>query len=370
MLSNRRYSKTTHTLSLSLIFTLILITLSVIPLYSQNPSRWAIVLHGGAGSVPENMTDSQKSLYEKHLQEALILGVDLLMAGTPALDVVQKVVNYMEDCPLFNAGKGAVMNIDGVHELDAAIMDGSNLKAGAVAGVKDIKNPVNAARLVMDSTSHVLLIGEGASEFAAQMGLEIVDNSYFTTEARLEQYKEIKKANENDNHRGSDSKNTGTIVGREPLGTVGCVALDMEGNLAAATSTGGMSGKKWGRVGDVPIIGAGTYANNSTVAVSGTGHGELWIRRVVAYDISALMEYRSLSLKDAAEEVISKKIDPMGGSGGGIIAVDKNGEIAMTFNTGLMHRAWATSEGNAGVGVLKGEEKAISIFKQPKEPDI
>lgn len=284
-------------------------------------------------------------MYEKHLEEALTIGVDLLINGTPAVDVVQKVVNYMEDCPLFNAGKGAVMNIDGIHELDAAIMDGSNLKAGAVAGVRDIKNPINAARFVMDSTVHVLLIGEGASQFAKEKGVEIVNNDYFSTRSRVEQNLEIKKGNEKP----------------DPRGTVGCVVLDINGNLAAATSTGGMSGKKWGRVGDVPVIGAGTYANNSTVAISGTGHGELWIRRVVAYDISALMEYKGISLKEAAEEVIFKKIDPMGGSGGGIIAVDKNGNISMTFNTGLMHRAWATSEGTAGVGVLKGEDRSISI---------
>ena len=324
---------------------LILFTLFSINLSAQTQVKWAIVIHGGAGGSPKNMTNNSKELYEKHLQEALQIGTDLLKSGTPALDVAQKVVNYLEDCPLFNAGKGAVMNIDGIHELDAAIMDGSNLKAGAVAGVRDVKNPINAARLVMDSTSHVLLIGEGASKFASEMGLEIVDNSYFSTKSRTDQLKDIKTGN----------------LQSDPRGTVGCVVLDVKGNLAAATSTGGMSGKKWGRVGDVPIIGAGTYANNAAVAVSGTGHGELWIRRVVAFDISALMEYKSLSLKEAAEEVIFKKIDPMGGSGGGIIAVDKDGNIAMTFNTGLMHRAWATSNGDAGVGVLKGEEKSISL---------
>ncbi|MDD2426206.1 MAG: isoaspartyl peptidase/L-asparaginase [Bacteroidales bacterium] len=411
MISNLSHSKANlkHALSLSLIFTLIFTTVSMFPLYSQDTSKWAIVIHGGAGSASKNMNDSVKSLYEKHLREALILGVEMLKREEPAIDVVQKVVNYMEDCPLFNAGKGAVMNIEGVHELDAAIMDGSNLKAGAIAGVKDIRNPVNAARLVMDSTSHVFLIGEGASEFAAQMGLEIVENSYFTTEARLRQYKEKQKISKVDHPEYREEKNTGyikakitgsvenkdagnveiintggveiinaggvepedyednklknsqNVAGSDPIGTVGCVALDLKGNLAAATSTGGMAGKKWGRVGDVPIIGAGTYANNSTVAVSGTGHGEYWIRRVVAYDISALMEYRSFSLKEAAEEVIFKKIDPMGGSGGGVIAVDKNGEITMTFNTGLMHRAWATWRGDAGVGVLKGEEKAITL---------
>ena len=314
-------------------------------LIAQNNTKWAIVIHGGAGGAPKNMSESMKKTYEKHLEEALRIGVGLIKSGIPALDVVQKVVNYMEDCPQFNAGKGAVMNIDGIHELDAAIMDGSNLKAGAIAGVRDIKNPINAARLVMDSTAHVLLIGDGASEFAKEHGLEIVPNSYFSTKTRTNQLNKIKEGQEKS----------------DPRGTVGCVVLDNHGNLAAATSTGGMSGKKWGRVGDVPIIGAGTYANNATVAVSATGHGEYWIRRVVAYDISALMEYKSMSLENASYEVIFNKIDPMGGSGGGIIAVDREGNISMTFNTALMHRAWATYKGDSGVGVLKGEDVAISI---------
>lgn len=314
--------------------------------YSQSADKkWAIALHGGAGSAPSSFSKERKELYEKHLLEALNIGREMLSSGKTALETVEAVVVYLEDCPLFNAGKGAVKTIEGTHELDAAIMDGSNLKAGAIAGVKDIKNPIKAARLVKDSTAHVLLIGEGASSFASSMGLEIVKNDYFSTPQREDQYKRVIEKKEKS----------------DPRGTVGCVALDEYGNLAAATSTGGMSGKKWGRVGDVPIIGAGTYANNSTAAISGTGHGEYWIRRVVAYDICALMEYRGISLQDASEEVIFKKIDPMGGSGGGIIAVDKNGEISMVFNTGMMHRAWASSNGEYGVGVLKNEERR---FKQ------
>jgi len=304
---------------------------------------WAIVLHGGAGSAPKSITQERRAEYENNLLAALEIGKKMLSDGKPSLDAVQAVVNYLENCPLFNAGKGAVMNIDGIHELDAAIMDGSNLKAGAVAGVRDIKNPINAARMVMDSTQHVLLIGEGASAFAKAMKLEIVDNSYFSTAERSEQLLRIKKETEEPNLKG----------------TVGCVAMDVKGNLAAATSTGGMSGKKWGRVGDVPVIGAGTYANNNTAAISGTGHGEYWIRRVVAFDISALMDYKGFSLEKAAHEVIFNKIDHMGGSGGGIIAVDKNGNISMVFNTGLMHRAWAKSTGEYGVGVLKGDEKVF-----------
>ncbi|OFY89875.1 MAG: hypothetical protein A2266_06955 [Bacteroidetes bacterium RIFOXYA12_FULL_40_10] len=324
---------------------LLLLTLGILTqLHSQVADKiWTIVIHGGAGGTPSNLTPERRGQYEKHLLEALEIGTKVLSNGGNSLDAVQKVVIYMENSPLFNAGRGAVKNIDGIHELDAAIMDGSNLKAGAVAGLRDIKNPIMAARLVMDSTAHVLLIGEGASAFAKSMGLESVDNSYFSTKQREEQLNRIKESKETPH----------------PGGTVGCVALDIYGNLSAATSTGGMSGKKWGRVGDVPVIGAGTYANNKTAAVSGTGHGELWIRRVVAYDISALMEYRGLSLIEASNEVIFNKISPMGGSGGGIIAVDAKGNIAMVFNTAMMHRAWATSSGEIGVGILKGEESII-----------
>ena len=310
----------------------------------QQPTEmeWAIVVHGGAGSLVKN--EEMKTQYETHLLEAIQLGSDMLRDGASALDVAEAVVVYMEDCPLFNAGKGAVKTIDGTHEMDAAIMDGSNFKAGAIAGVKDIKNPIKCARLVMDSTEHVFLIGEGASFFAQSQELEMVDNDYFNTERREKQLERIKNKEEEAN----------------PKGTVGCAVKDKQGNLAAATSTGGMSGKKWGRVGDVPVIGAGTYANNNTAAISGTGHGEYWIRRVVAYDISALMEYKGMSLQEASEEVIFNKIDPMGGGGGGIIAVDKLGNISMVFNTDLMHRAWAKSDGEYGVGLAKGEEKTFN----------
>lgn len=307
--------------------------------------EWAIVLHGGAGSLVKN--EEMKMQYETHLLEAIELGSDMLRDSATALDVAEAVVVYMEDCPLFNAGKGAVKTLDGTHELDAAIMDGSNLNAGAIAGVKDIKNPIKCARLVMDSTQHVFLIGEGASHFAQSQGLEMVDNNYFSTEPREEQLERIKAEQEE----------------KDPRGTVGCAVKDKHGNLAAATSTGGMSGKKWGRVGDVPVIGAGTYANNNTAAISGTGHGEYWIRRVVAFDICALMEYKGMSLQSASEEVIFNKIDPMGGGGGGIIAVDKAGNISMVFNTELMHRAWAKSDGECGVGLAKGEEKTFNRYK-------
>lgn len=325
--------------------TLLLLFLCV-PFFGQNDNKnpkWSIALHGGAGTLSPNLTKERIKILENHMLEALSIGESILSQGGKSIDAVQAVVIYLEDCPLFNAGKGAVTNLQGIHELDAAIMDGSNLKAGAVAGLRDVKNPVKAARLVMDSTKHVFLIGEGASAFAKSQGLDIVDNSYFSTNQRREQNERIKKGAEEPC----------------PVGTVGCVALDMSGNLAAATSTGGMSGKKWGRVGDVPVIGAGTYANNGTAAISGTGHGELWIRRVVAFDISALMDYKDYTLEDASKEVIFNKISPMGGSGGGIIAVDKNGNISMVFNTETMNRAWSKSDGTFGVGVIKGDDKSF-----------
>ena len=316
------------------------LTVFCLPLYAQqmdDRQNWAIALHGGAGGISGDITPERIAVYEAHLTEALQMGKEILINGGAALDAVETVVRYLEDCPLFNAGKGAVLTADGRHELDAAIMDGRHLMAGAIAGVTDIKNPISTARMVMERTPHVLLIGTGASAFARENGAEIVENEYFSTPARLEQSRRIREQKE----EGS------------PMGTVGCVALDINGDLAAATSTGGMGGKMWGRVGDVPIIGAGTYANNNTVAISGTGHGELWIRQVVAFQVSALMEYKGLSLQEAADEVIWNKIDRMEGSGGGIICVDKQGNIALVFNTEMMHRAWASSNGAWGVGVVK-----------------
>jgi beta-aspartyl-peptidase (threonine type) len=300
------------------------------------PEEWAIVLHAGAGGT-EAMPAEDEAAYCIFLNEALEQGKSILISGGSALDAVEATVLYLEDCPLFNAGKGAVMTSDGRHELDASIMDGRDLSAGAVGGVTDIKNPIKAARLVMEKTPHVLLIGEGASYFAREQGLEIVPNSYFSTErSKIEL------------ERALAEKKTGS-----PIGTVGCVALDREGNIAAATSTGGMTGKKWGRVGDVPIIGASTIADNNFVGVSSTGHGELWIRRSVAHDIYALMDYKGLPLKDAVHEVIWNKIDKMEGSGGGVICIDRFGNIVMDFNTHIMYRAWAKASGDSGAAVNK-----------------
>lgn len=297
-------------------------------------NEWAIALHGGAGAMSrENYTEEQINTYEAELSAALQIGEDILKNGGSSLDAVEQVVRYLEDCPLFNAGRGAVFTNDGKNELDAAIMVGSDLRAGAVAGIGNIKNPISAARMVMEKSEHVLMVGKGASLFASQNGAEVVDSSYFFTERS---WKALQRALERD----------------KKMGTVGCVALDMQGNLAAATSTGGMTNKRFGRVGDVPIIGAGTYANNGTCAVSATGHGEYFIRYTVAHDISALMEYKGLSLAQAADEVIHRKLEAVDGRGG-IIAVDKYGNVNLSFNTSGMFRAFATSGGDRGVGIFK-----------------
>jgi beta-aspartyl-peptidase (threonine type) len=240
----------------------------------------------------------------------------------------------MEDNPLFNAGKGAVFTHDGKNELDAAIMDGSDLTAGAIAGVTDIKNPISAARRVMTNSPHVLLTGAGASQFAKEQGLEIVPASYFFTERRFNELQEILK--------------------KEKNGTVGCCALDKSGNLAAGTSTGGMANKKYNRVGDAPVIGAGTYANNNSCAVSATGHGEYFIRYTVAHDISALMQYKGLSLKEASELVVNDKLVKAGGSGG-VICVDKFGNVSLPFNATGMFRGFATADGKEGIFIYKDE---------------
>jgi len=300
---------------------------------------WAIALHGGAGNIVlDDYTKEQVEQYTHELNNALDIGKKILSDGGTSLDAVEQVIRYLEDCPLFNAGKGAVFNHDGKNELDAAIMDGKGLRAGAIANVGDIKNPISAARLVMDKSEHVLLVGKGASRFAASQGAEIVDSSYFFTE---KSWKSLQKTLENEKLKN------------KKMGTVGCVALDIHGNLAAGTSTGGMTNKKYGRVGDVPIIGGGTYANNNTCAVSATGHGEYFIRYTVSHDISSLMEYKGLSLLDAANLVVKDKLVKAGGAGG-IIAVDKLGNIALVLNTNGMFRAYAKSNG----------EQAISIFKE------
>jgi L-asparaginase / beta-aspartyl-peptidase len=301
--------------------------------------EWAIVIHGGAGVITrEQMTPDLDREFRASLTEALNTGRKILADGGTALEAVEKTINVMEDNPLFNAGKGAVFTHDGKNELDAAIMDGSNLAAGSVACVTDIKNPITAARYVMTKSEHVMLIGAGASQFAKEQGLEIVPPSYFYTERRFNELQELLK--------------------KEKKGTVGCCALDRNGNLAAGTSTGGMSNKRYNRVGDAPIIGAGTYANNKTCAVSATGHGEYFIRWTVAHDISALMEYKGLSLKEASELVVNDKLVKAGGEGG-VICIDKSGNISMPFNSEGMFRGFATADGKEGVLIYKDEKPVV-----------
>jgi L-asparaginase / beta-aspartyl-peptidase len=305
---------------------------------ASNSHPWSLVIHGGAGGPPKgSLPPEDEKEYLQKLDEALQKGGNILQNGGSSLDAVEAVVRYMEDCPLFNAGKGAVLNEYGKPELDASIMDGKNLKAGAVAGVTTIKNPISAARKVMENSPHVLLIDGGAEDFAKEMQLEIVDPSYFITEKVKKSWEKIKLQKEN------EDKNAGN-----KHGTVGAVALDKSGNLAAATSTGGMMNKMHGRVGDSPIIGAGTYANNNTCAISCTGHGEYFIRNVVAYDISAMMEYRGIPLEEAARIVIHEKLKAQGATGG-LIAVDKEGRITMTFNTNAMFRGYLNADGQKEV---------------------
>ncbi|MBH83042.1 MAG: beta-aspartyl-peptidase [Candidatus Marinimicrobia bacterium] len=280
--------------------------------------EFSIAIHGGAGTITrKNMTPGKENAYRSKLKETLNVGYSILNKGGTSLDAVEATIRIMENSELFNAGKGAVFTNAGTNELDASIMDGRNLKAGAVARVKTVKNPISAARKVMEETWHVMLSGDGADKFAKEQGLDIVDPNYFYTQRRWDSLKKIQV---------------------EKHGTVGCVALDKHGNLAAGTSTGGLTNKRWGRVGDSPIIGAGTYANNQTCAVSGTGQGEYFIRGNVAYDVSAIMEYKGKSVGEAAQNVIRKLSDK--GGNGGIITMDSKGNISMPFNTAGMYRGF------------------------------
>lgn len=303
--------------------------------------KYSIVIHGGAGVMSKSKMSEQRRIeYKNKLNEALDLGEKMLKEGAEATDVVVKVINIMEDSPLFNAGKGAVFSHDKKNELDASIMDGKTLNAGAVAGVLDIKNPISAAREVMYNSEHVFLSGKGASEFAKKQGLEIVKNKYFYTESRHESLEMLLKQ-----ERERTKKDN--------MGTVGCAVLDTHGNLSAGTSTGGMTNKKYGRIGDTPVIGAGTYANNKTCAISCTGHGEYYLRLGFARDISALMEYKKLSVTEACIEEI-RKLSELEGTGG-VIAVDANGNIAMEFNTSGMFRGFIKSTGEKEVAIFKNE---------------
>ncbi|MGC1632850.1 MAG: isoaspartyl peptidase/L-asparaginase [Gelidibacter sp.] len=321
-------------------------------LASKKINEFAIVIHGGAGTIlKKNMTPDDEAAYNAILEEAIRVGYEILKNGGSSLDAVEKTVNVLENSPLFNAGKGAVFTNEGKNELDASIMDGKTLNAGASASTTTVKNPINLARAVMENSPHVMLSGKGAEQFAKEQGLELVDPSYFYTESRFKALQRVKAAEENEATRDKAAFYDPTIKDSK-FGTVGCVALDKDGNLAAGTSTGGMTNKRWGRIGDAPIIGAGTYANNATCAVSSTGWGEYFIRAMVAHDISALMDYKGLTLQEAAREIIQKKVPDLGGDGG-IVAVDKNGNMVMEFNTEGMYRASMDASGNLNIGIYK-----------------
>ncbi|MDF1676286.1 MAG: isoaspartyl peptidase/L-asparaginase [Vicingaceae bacterium] len=328
-------------------------------LFSQNQpimsENFAIVIHGGAGAIlKKNMTPEMEKAYQEKLQEALDSGYAILKNGGSAIDAVEKTIVVMEDSPLFNAGKGAVYTNAATNELDASIMDGKTLNAGAVSGVRNVKNPIKLVRLVMEESEHVMLSGKGAENFAKLHKIEMVDSAYFYNEHRLKQLNKIKDSEkiQLDHSDNDDEQGDITEFKDSKFGTVGAVALDKHGNLAAATSTGGMTNKKFGRIGDSPIIGAGTYANNATCAVSCTGHGEFFIRNVVAYDVAALMEYKNLSLVDAANYVVNDKLVKLGGDGG-LIAIDKDGNIAMPFNTKGMYRAYKKANGESKILIFK-----------------
>lgn len=314
---------------------------------NQKQAEFGLVIHGGAGTIlKQNMTPEIEADYRAKLTEALDAGYRVLEENGSALDAVQAAIIVMENSPLFNAGKGAVFSADGRNEMDASIMDGKTYNCGAVAAVSGIKNPILLARKVMDESKHVMMATDGAEAFAATHGFEQMPDEYFHTDRRWEQLQKA-KAKEGDQTFLDHSTD-------EQLGTVGAVALDKDGNLAAATSTGGMTNKKFGRVGDSPIIGAGTYANNATCAVSGTGHGEYFIRGVVAFDVSANMEYGGKSLAEAADTVVTHKLTDLGGTGG-VIAIDHLGNVAMPFNTPGMYRGYRLEGGETIVKIYKDE---------------
>ena len=312
-------------------------------------SKYAIAIHGGAGTILKStMTAEKEQAYKSALEDAIHAGEAILKKGGPSLDAVELAIRSLENNPLFNAGKGAVFTNTGKNEMDASIMNGKDLRAGAVAGVTHIKNPISLARAVMEKSEHVFLAGLGAEDFARKVHAEFGDDAYFFVQMR---YDQLQKAKESDtmilDHTADTFEN-----GEKKFGTVGAVAMDMQGNLAAGTSTGGMTNKKYGRVGDSPIIGAGTYANNTTCAISCTGHGELFIRSVVAYDISCLIEYKGLSLKEACNLVVMDKLVKIGGEGG-LIALDKHGNIELPFNSEGMYRAKKSSDTELFLAIYK-----------------
>jgi beta-aspartyl-peptidase (threonine type) len=316
----------------------------------KGTTRTMLVMHGGAGTITrKNMTPEKEKAIRETMETALRTGHAVLAKGGSSLDAVEASIRVLEDSPLFNAGKGAVFTHEGRNEMDAAVMEGKTLRAGAVAGVTIIRNPISAARAVMEKSKHVMMAGHGAELFATSVGLDIVDPSYFWTEPRWKALQE-----ELMKEGGQTPRASADNPDDHKYGTVGAVALDTAGNLAAGTSTGGTTNKRYGRIGDSPIIGAGTYADNASVAVSCTGTGEYFIRWTVAHDIAALVKYKGMTVQQAGDEVIHKKLEPVGGDGGAIV-LDAQGNFALPFNTEGMYRGWIGGDGVAHVAIYREE---------------
>lgn len=321
----------------------------------QNP-RLGFIIHGGAGVLSKSdMTPAKEKEFRAKLEEAVLAGYKTLQAGKSSLDAVEVAIRIMEDSPLFNAGKGAVFTNDGKNELDASIMNGKDLSAGAVAGLRHVRNPISLARAVMEKSEHVMMIGEGAERFAREQRLEIVDEKYFWTQHRWDALQKILKEEKEKESKKEKVKSQNTFPESKDkpsnrFGTVGAVALDKNGDLAAGTSTGGMTNKKYGRVGDAPIIGAGTYANNNSCAVSATGWGEYFIRLGIARDVCSLMEYQAVTVQVAADRVIKTKLQKLGGDGG-VIAMDRNGNMGISFNSEGLYRAYIGMDGKPVVEI-------------------
>ncbi|RYY22700.1 MAG: isoaspartyl peptidase/L-asparaginase [Chitinophagaceae bacterium] len=311
--------------------------------------RFTLVIHGGAGTIlKQDMTPELESAYYLGLQEALNAGYAVLEEGGSAINAIKAALVILEDNILFNAGRGSVFTKKGVQEMDAAIMDGKTLAAGAIAGVRNVRNPIELATEVMRNSNHVFLSGKGANDFAIKQGVKLEPDEYFFSQFRYDQWKKIR---DSDNYSLDHThQELEELMRDKKFGTVGAVACDQEGNLAAATSTGGMTNKKYGRIGDSPIIGAGTYANNATCAISGTGHGEMFIRCVAAYDVSALMQYKNYTLQQAMDHVVKEKLVSIGGEGG-LIGVDAEGNAAMVFNSAGMYRAMRSSDGSFDLAI-------------------
>lgn len=334
------------------LFTPLWVAASIVCAQPQDDGRYVLAIHGGAGTIlKENMSDSLERAYVAVLTKSLKEGYAVLQSGGKSVDAVVSAIQVMEDSPLFNAGKGAVFNHNGENELDASIMDGATRKAGAIAGVRTIRNPIVAAQAVMQQSEHVMMVGKGAEEFAASKGIVLVDPAYFWTQPRWDTLQRLLKRDADATALDhEDKKSSLKKYVDEKFGTVGCVALDQEGHLAAGTSTGGMTNKKYGRVGDSPIIGAGNYADEQ-VAVSCTGWGEFYIRTVAAYDVAAQMAYSKLPVQAAAEAVI-RKIADLGGDGG-MIALDRDGRVAMPFNTAGMYRGTVSADGKIQIAIYR-----------------